>query len=399
MNGNTHDINHNERYVSHRRPHSLGVDRQVESTAVTLCLLACLLLSFTTPAARASAFTFDDIQFWVGTGTNRSALVVDWFEDSAEPAALAWGYRWDGTATGRDMLLAVVEADQRLFAKLGNTPANPVRVYGFGYDADNDGEFGACSDYDCTTFDESGLAYSGEIYVAATATDAGDLYREGWAYGTGFWHYGNSATPGTNPFDGGAWADTQIGMASRTLVDGDWDSWAFQRSTIPPFDSYAEDPQAAAPPWTLPGDYDADGDVDPDDYARWRLAYGTSDLAADGNDDGVVDAADYTVWRDHLGTATGNSTITAERAVSASPTAIPEPATALLLLSAWLAWPFNPRHFKRRLRRGSQRICVHDRPPLSTVCDNLRNLRLTSCLPSTSLRTRPCARTPQEMSQ
>ncbi|MEQ8847352.1 hypothetical protein [Botrimarina sp.] len=55
----------------------------------------------------------------------------------------------------------------------------------------------------------------------------------------------------------------------------------------------------------IPGDYDYDGAVIPDDYLAWKNEYGKSglDLAADGNQDGVVDGADYTVWRDRLMTA------------------------------------------------------------------------------------------------
>ena len=86
-----------------------------------------------------SAFSFDDIEFWVGNGANRAALVIDWVENAADPPALAWGYRWDGAAKGRDMLTALVAADPRLFAKLGGTPGSPVAVYGLGYDADGDG--------------------------------------------------------------------------------------------------------------------------------------------------------------------------------------------------------------------------------------------------------------------
>ena len=42
------------------------------------------------------------------------------------------------------MLLAVLTADERLFAKLGTPPIqpeNPDRVFGIGYDANDDGAF------------------------------------------------------------------------------------------------------------------------------------------------------------------------------------------------------------------------------------------------------------------
>jgi hypothetical protein len=49
-----------------------------------------------------------------------------------------------------------------------------------------------------------------------------------------------------------------------------------------------------------PGDYDANGVVDQDDYLKWRTDYGAAESTADGNGDGTVDAADYTLWRDNL---------------------------------------------------------------------------------------------------
>lgn len=300
----------------------VGVGRQAEFTTIPLCLLLLLLNSPTT-----QAFTFDDIDFWTGSGANRAAIVIDWIDNDTTQPALAWGYCWDGDAVGRDVLQAVVAADPRLFAKLGNLSTNPVRLYGFGYDADDDGNFGACrtigEEIDCTEFDEAGFAYSGEIIVAATATDEGDLYREGWATGTGFWHYGISATPGTNPYDGGIWKDVDtFGIATRPLVDGDWDSWVFQFSTTPPFLSFAENPQAAASPYP-PGDYDRDGVVTAADYDTWRNAFGSNAHAADGNRDGVVDAADYVVWRKHF---------VPESPLGAGSGSVPEPAAACLTI-------------------------------------------------------------------
>lgn len=50
-----------------------------------------------------------------------------------------------------------------------------------------------------------------------------------------------------------------------------------------------------------PGDYNADGVVDPEDYLLWTQQYGLADrsgVGADGNGDNTVNATDYTVWRD-----------------------------------------------------------------------------------------------------
>jgi hypothetical protein len=50
------------------------------------------------------------------------------------------------------------------------------------------------------------------------------------------------------------------------------------------------------------GDFDADLDIDLDDYATWRQSYGATlkNLAADGSGNGIVDTADYVVWRNKL---------------------------------------------------------------------------------------------------
>jgi Dockerin type I domain len=304
---------------------------KVQNAKCKMQIVAVCVIVLVPVQLSAAPFTFDDIEFWVGYGANRAAIVIDWHENATEPAALAWGYRWEGNAYGRDMLMAVAAADDRLFAKFGNSAASPVRVYGLGYDVDDDGDFGACDVFEnCTEFDDDGLAYSGEIFVSATATDTADEYREGWATGTGFWHYGIPVAPGTNPYSGGSWSDIQVGMATRKLVDGDWDSWVFQLSTTPPFNTYAENPVAAAPPFPR-GDFNRDTVVDALDYTLWRSQFGsTTAHESDANHNGVVDAADYTIWRNRLSSG-GDAA-----AVTTTP-GVPEPSPFTLVF-CFLLW-------------------------------------------------------------
>jgi hypothetical protein len=85
----------------------------------------------------------------------------------------------------------------------------------------------------------------------------------------------------------------------------------------------------------LQGDYDVDGDVDSNDYNRWRATFGSLVLTpghqADGNSNGVVDAADYVVWRNNLGTSLFSGTGTgAAVGLSAALAAVPEPGCMLL---------------------------------------------------------------------
>ena len=59
-------------------------------------------------------------------------------------------------------------------------------------------------------------------------------------------------------------------------------------------------------PVPIPGDFNHDGTVGPEDYDLWKANFGsTTVLAADGNGNGTVDAADYTVWRNNLGATLG----------------------------------------------------------------------------------------------
>jgi glucose/arabinose dehydrogenase len=80
----------------------------------------------------------------------------------------------------------------------------------------------------------------------------------------------------------------------------------------------------------LSGDYNADGEVNSDDEARWRQMFGMAgaNLAADGNKDGVVNVADYVVWRKHDGTSVHSGSSGGQA---------PEPAVGLLVATALVA--------------------------------------------------------------
>ncbi len=279
--------------------------------------IACVFALAAHAAALAAPFSFDEIEFWVGDGASRSALVIDWVENAAEPPALAWGYRWDDAAKGRDMLRAIVAADPRLFARLGGGQAEPTIVYGLGYDANDDAVFEI--DDPTVTFDSQGVAFSGPADLSE-AVDPGDLYAEGWF--TGFWHYGMESPLGANPYDGGNFVDAPKGMAGRNLADGSWDSWVYSPSFN--FAAFAANPHAAPSPYP-PGDFNRDGEVDAADYNIWRAAFGsTSQLAADANRNGVVDAADYVIWREQYANEPATTDATAS--------IVPEPLSAIQIL-------------------------------------------------------------------
>lgn len=258
-------------------------------------VLWLLLLPF---ASAGTVATLDDIQFWVGSGGNRAAVVIDWDDASVADKALAWGYRWDGDATGEDMLLTVLESDARLFTKLSAPSSSGTALYGLGYDNNNDGQFAIS---DGTTFDADGIAISGPA-DGGTSVDSNDLYAEGWQ--DGFWHYGLSSG---NPFDGGSWASSGSSMSGRTLSDGNWDSWAFM--TTFDFTAFAENPHSAEA--LLSADFDGDQDVDGADFLLWQRGFGILSGASreqgDADNDGDVDSADLQQWSSNYGLASAGS--------------------------------------------------------------------------------------------
>lgn len=81
----------------------------------------------------------------------------------------------------------------------------------------------------------------------------------------------------------------------------------------------------------VPGDYDGDGTVGPEEYDEWVLQFGQSvaiGSGADGNADGVVNAADYVFWRNVVDASAQND---------GSGAAVPEPTSLLLMLTATLS--------------------------------------------------------------
>jgi len=89
----------------------------------------------------------------------------------------------------------------------------------------------------------------------------------------------------------------------------------------------------------IDGDYSGDGVVDAIDYLLWRRHLGSNTFFVDGSLNGVVDEADYDLWRENFGRTLplppyGAGSWAALSMAAARPHAIPEPATAILLLFA-----------------------------------------------------------------
>lgn len=198
------------------------------------------------PAAQASGFTMDDIEYWVGEGTNRALLAVQW-NDPRETNALAWGYRFDGEKCGIDAVRDIAAADPAFYAMLQHTGSLGYTVCGLGYDRDGDGEIAlrnkATGEIIYPT--EPGIFInSGQYdYDNYTTLDEDDYWGAGWY--ESYWSYWTA--------DGGeALSYSGLGASARKLTDGSCDGWNFALG----MQSYDFKPFAPAPaPGYTSGDF------------------------------------------------------------------------------------------------------------------------------------------------
>jgi hypothetical protein len=182
--------------------------------------------------AQTTVNSFDDIRYWVGTGPNTSALVVQW-NDGLNPVSMAWGYRWDGEANGVDMLLAVAgttiirepEGGDVIEVLTGADSALEITVERYGW---------------------------GDAIVAIVYQGMAQMRTQA-DWGSGYWEYsifagevdystwnGSSfdgpftySASGSSAYDQVAWWSSQVGAADRLLVNGSWDSYSFAPGSIP----------------------------------------------------------------------------------------------------------------------------------------------------------------------
>ncbi len=100
---------------------------------------------------------------------------------------------------------------------------------------------------------------------------------------------------------------------------------------------------AFTPATYLAADFNEDGAVDATDLAAWQAGFGTESEATradgDANNDGAVDGADFLVWQQQLGS------LPAPPAALAG-AAVPEPATAAMLMLACCSFLASRRHHR-----------------------------------------------------
>ncbi|HUC86175.1 MAG TPA: hypothetical protein VL970_13345, partial [Candidatus Acidoferrales bacterium] len=199
---------------------------------------------------KSPAISLDDIQLWTGSGTNSAALVIEWsvpqsltYSSVPVPVAdktLVWGYHFNGTATGTQMLQAILATDPKLYVVADETYGTYVE--GIGYNLNGNGLIGI-TDGGSTNFITNGFLTNVTVNIdAAQAINRGDLYWGGW-YGPNWelWNETNdmggfffSPNRGTNaywtPTDTvyfsagyhGQWEFAQAGLDDLMLTNGSW---------------------------------------------------------------------------------------------------------------------------------------------------------------------------------
>lgn len=189
-------------------------------------VLAIAMIAISAAPVQAD-LTPANVDTWVGSGSNTAYMLIDWKDGSARPWQL-YGYRWDGVATGQDMLMAIAGEGVIIDAvdgvtqlgTLSGADANlraDLRRYGFG-DA-----------IDGLTYDRDGDDQP------LDGSDPDDNRQHGFDAGTvGYWGYWSST-------DGSNWGFASAGMGDRVLSNGDWDGWAW----APNFESTSPVPEPA----------------------------------------------------------------------------------------------------------------------------------------------------------
>jgi len=169
-----------------------------------------------------------DVIYWVGTGSNKAILVVQW-NDDIDDDGLVWGYRWNGIKHGIDMIYDIAKADPRFFSLLHgfggvDSSGHPlgVAVGGFGYDFDRSGLQLLLNGNNILP-DTNGLfIINASNFDDYTKVDPTDHWQSGWI--DGYWSYWVSDSLGSNT---AKWEYSGWGASSRVLKNNSIDAWYF----------------------------------------------------------------------------------------------------------------------------------------------------------------------------
>jgi hypothetical protein len=184
-------------------------------------IAALLVLSIASLQAQTTVASFNDIKFWVGSGTNRSAVVLD-FQDGSQKAAFAWGYRYNGPQpSGARMLLDVDAADTNLSLVYSGTAGANFFISEASYfdgaevHAQTGGDF------------QTNFEYWGYFVAGGTAYDS---YQESSLLVQG----GGTNLPSLWLESPCGASEISFGSPGRFIADLSWDAWVFGEYGVEP---------------------------------------------------------------------------------------------------------------------------------------------------------------------
>lgn len=169
-----------------------------------------MLVAIAMAPARAAPVTvadFGDILFWTGSGTNASALVLQ-FGNTATPTSVAWGYRWNGSATMAGMLFSlagVIEGSGAPGPVSGADTRLAIDVTDFG------GELGWGLNQ--VSYDQRGLPAGWSDVVRTISTDSLTFNPYAAQY---------SLASAQAIWTGNDFGLNEVGISTLSLNDGGW---------------------------------------------------------------------------------------------------------------------------------------------------------------------------------
>ena len=182
----------------------------------------CNIASSYLPVAVSRMFRMDNIRFWVGSGTNKCAVVVDFNDGNAADCSFAWGYRWNGDAPSMKAILDEISAkDQRLKMFFHSSEYGSF-IDAFAYDADGDG--GSFE----RVWDSSAYAYdhvksdADDIFPILESTSYVDEATSNYVYSGTSWMqlHGTGSS-----FEDVVFAETPDGADRTRPKNGEWMCW------------------------------------------------------------------------------------------------------------------------------------------------------------------------------
>ncbi len=177
----------------------------------------------------SAQFTFDDIEFWIGSGVNRAAMVID-FNDGSSINSFAWGYRFDDSVTGAEMISAIDLADSRLSLNGGSGFGGFLSTVSYNGPEGILSQTGVFNESSWAYYIAGGLAdgnYDGDFIQLAGDPNPGEFDPTDVFSGAG------TTFPEADFASSPTGAGPGFGSPGRTLVDGSWDYWSFG-SSVPP---------------------------------------------------------------------------------------------------------------------------------------------------------------------